>query len=267
MVAFKNAMEIFAALDKSNCRKCGEKTCLAFAGAVYCGTRKLSECPTVDQAKLPADMASCRELKKPEENMEEYMQSLKDQVAGLNFDDVARRCGGTVENGVLVLKVLGKRFGIRPDLSFATDLHATPWLVMPLLEYVIKCQGLPVSGEWVPFREIPGGREKYALFKKRGEDVLKQLADQFTDFFDDIIHMFDGKAVAKQFESDVSVVLRPLPLIPMMICYWKPDDGLDSSLNLFFDKTAHENLGLDPLYSLASGIIQMVEKLARTHGF
>jgi len=79
--------------------------------------------------------------------------------------------------------------------------------------------------------------------------------------------MFDGKAVEQQFASDVSVVLRPLPLVPMMICYWKPDDGLESSLNIFFDASVHDNLGLDPLYSLASGIIQMLEKLARQHGF
>ncbi|MBW1753989.1 MAG: Fe-S cluster protein, partial [Deltaproteobacteria bacterium] len=31
----KNAMEIFRHLDKSNCRECREKTCLAFAGAVF----------------------------------------------------------------------------------------------------------------------------------------------------------------------------------------------------------------------------------------
>ncbi|MGW8195828.1 MAG: hypothetical protein ACWGOX_16355, partial [Desulforhopalus sp.] len=29
MTGAKNAMEIFSVLDKSNCKKCGEKTCLA----------------------------------------------------------------------------------------------------------------------------------------------------------------------------------------------------------------------------------------------
>jgi len=181
MVAFKNAMEIFNALDKSNCRRCGEKTCLAFAGAVYCGTRKLSECPHLDHAKLPAAGQDASEpLKRPEENQEEYIQLLKDQVVRLDYPDTARRIGGAVRDDVLVLKVLGKRFGLRPDVSFATDLHATPWLVVPLLEYVLHCKGLPVQGNWIPFREIPGGREKYGLFKKRGEDVLKQLAGSYV---------------------------------------------------------------------------------------
>jgi len=35
MAQIKNAMEIFKLLEKSNCRECNEKTCLAFAGAVF----------------------------------------------------------------------------------------------------------------------------------------------------------------------------------------------------------------------------------------
>jgi len=79
--------------------------------------------------------------------------------------------------------------------------------------------------------------------------------------------MFDGKNVARQFESDISVVIHPLPLVPMMICYWKPEEGMESSLNVFFDDTVHENLGADSAYFLATGIIQMIEKMALHHGF
>ena len=38
-------MEIFTLLDKSNCRKCNEKTCLAFAAAVFQGRKDITECP------------------------------------------------------------------------------------------------------------------------------------------------------------------------------------------------------------------------------
>ena len=48
----KNAMEIFKLLDQSNCRECGEKTCLAFAGAVYQGRKKIQGCPKLDQATI-----------------------------------------------------------------------------------------------------------------------------------------------------------------------------------------------------------------------
>ncbi len=47
MTQARNAFEIFQCLERSNCRECGEKTCLAFAGAVYLGQWKITEWPRV----------------------------------------------------------------------------------------------------------------------------------------------------------------------------------------------------------------------------
>jgi hypothetical protein len=267
MVVGKNAMEIFSVLDKSNCRKCGEKTCLAFAGAVYVGTRRIHECPNLDSAAIARFSNETAVGTGPEENQDKYISAMINKVIHLDFQLAAERIGARLNGAILTVPILGKNFGIHRDGTFITDLHIIPWVVAPVLDYVLKCKGVPVSGNWISFREIRGGKEKYALFKKRGEDVLKQLADKYTDFFDDIVHMFNGKTVEKRFESDVSVVLYPFPLVPVMICYWKPEDELGSSLNLFFDKTIDENLGLDSTFFLGTGLAQMFGKLAEHHGF
>lgn len=267
MSVAKNAMEIFMVLEKSNCRECGEKTCLAFAGAVFCGTRQLAECPKLDKAILAQFRSEGDDILSQENDLEAYTADLKKQVARLDYGIAAKRIGAVVNDDVLQVKILGKPFGIRKNGSFLTDLHLIPWLVIPFLHYVLHCKGEQVSGQWVSYRELPGGKEKYALFKKRGEDVLLQLADRYTDFFDDILHMFDGKAVEKQFESDVSVVLKPFPLVPLMICYWKAEEGLASSLNIFFDASAGNNIGADSAFSLGTGLALMLEKLATHHGF
>lgn len=47
-------MEIFKLLEKSNCRECGEPTCLAFAASVFKGKRKIEECPRLDKDALKA---------------------------------------------------------------------------------------------------------------------------------------------------------------------------------------------------------------------
>ncbi len=267
MANAKSAMEIFSVLDKSNCKKCGEKTCLAFAGAVYVGKRHINECPKLD-SDIIAKFSKENEIqKRPEENQDDYIAALVEEVTKLDFSVVAERIDANFNGSVLTVPILGKKFGIHQDGTFSTDLHIIPWVVVPLLDYVMKCKGLPVSGDWISFRELAGGKEKYALFKKRGEDVLKQLADNYPDFFNDIVHMFSGKRVDKRFESDVSVVLYPFPLVPIMICYWQPEDGLASTLNLFFDKTVDHNLGVDSTFFLGTGLAQMFEKLAEQHGF
>lgn len=52
MSEFANAMEVFKLLDKSNCRKCNEQTCLAFASKVFLGERHLNEYPALSHEIL-----------------------------------------------------------------------------------------------------------------------------------------------------------------------------------------------------------------------
>jgi len=52
-----------------------------------------------------------------------------------------------------------------------------------------------------------------------------------------------------------------------MICYWRPDEGLGSSLNIFFDKSTDQNLDIGSVFSLGAGLTQMFQKLALRHGF
>ena len=183
MAVAKNAMEVFSVLDKSNCRKCGEKTCLAFAGAVYMGNRRIHECPNLNSADIAKFSTETDVQKRPEDGQNEYVSALVHEVVILDFKVAAERIGARHKRTSLTVTILGKNFTICKDGTFKTDLHIIPWVVVPLLDYVLKCKGVPVSGDWISFREIVGGKEKYALFKKRGEDVLKQLADKYTDFF------------------------------------------------------------------------------------
>jgi len=262
----KNAMEIFTLLNKSNCKLCGEKTCLAFAGAVHTGKRIITECPYVDSSTI-ALFAEAKKVPVARLEDDEYFISLRQKVQQLDYKKAALRIGADATGSSLSINVMGKPFVIDSKGQFRTDLHIISWLVIPVLEYVCNCKGELPREHWISFREIPGGKEKYGLFKKRGESVLKSLADKFPDFFDDIIHMFDGKSVAQQFESDISVVLHPLPLVPIMICYWKPEDGMESSINVFFDETVDENLGVESAFFLGTGLVQMIEKMALHHGF
>lgn len=263
----QNAMEIFALLDKSNCRKCGEKTCLAFAGAVFTGRKQISDCPQLTAEQVGQFSRGDPVESEVDREQDAYVNSLVERIKVLDFQETAVRIGGEVIRGVLTVNVMGKTFGIDRQGQFTTDLHVIPWIVVPVLEYMCDGRGLVPGGDWLSFREIPGGREKYGLFQKRGEAVLQGLADKYPDFMDDIVHMFDGKSVSEQFQSDISVVLHPLPLVPMMLCYWKPEEGMSSSINIFFDKTVHENLGVESAFFLGTGFSHMINQLALQHAF
>ncbi|MBU2630053.1 MAG: Fe-S cluster protein, partial [Proteobacteria bacterium] len=112
MPEFANAMEVFKLLDKSNCRKCNEQTCLAFASKVFLGQRPLEECPALTREVL--EKHSKKQKKKI--NREEYRETLladaKKQIKFLDLESAAQRVGGVFSKGMLTLRIFGKQFSI-----------------------------------------------------------------------------------------------------------------------------------------------------------
>ncbi len=266
MPAPKNAMEIFRLLDKSNCRECGQKTCLAFAGAVFQGRCTIDDCPKLTPADIQRVAASPASGHVIDENRTASLTAMKQQVENLDLAAAARRTGGRFNDGRLTIKILGKDFSVDPHGTVFSDIHVNPWVAMPFFDYVLNGQGVDPQGHWVSFRELKGGHDRYPLFRKRCEEPMQRVADVYTDLFDDMVHLFCGRQVQRQFQSDIAVVLNPLPKVPVMICYWRPDEGIGSSLNLFFDQTADRNLAIGSIFSLGAGLAQMFQKLAVRHG-
>ena len=160
----KNAMEIFKLLEKSNCRECGEKTCLAFAGAVFRGQKPLADCPRLDEAvveRFGGDPAQPNPL---EENREAFLQALKQQISEIDLSAAAEKTGGRFKNNRLTLKILGKDFSVDQEGTLYTDIHVNPWVAAPFFDYVINGQGVPPTGQWVSFRELKNGPDRYPCF-------------------------------------------------------------------------------------------------------
>jgi hypothetical protein len=266
MDQFKNPMEIFKLLDKSNCRKCNKPTCLAFAAAVFQGQKRLDECPQLDKKMIERHSGTAVNQIPPEQMQYESIENLKRKIATIDLQSAAQRLGAKFSHEKLTIKCLGKDFSVDTQGNIFTEIHVHSWIAVPVLNYILAGAGTPVSGEWVPFRELEGGKTWYRLFGQRCEKPLKKVADTYTDLFEDMIHLFNGRQVENHYASDISLVLHPLPKVPLLICYWKPEDDLASDLNIFFDSKAEENLNIESIYTLGTGLVIMFEKLALRHG-
>jgi hypothetical protein len=265
MTQLKNPMDIYRLLDRSNCKECNEKSCMAFAAAVFTGKRKLDECPRLENNSVRLLVEASENRPKIDQDLDEAVAQLKEKIATVDLSLSAQRVGGKHHGGKLTLKVLGKDFSVDSKGSLYSDIHVHPWVTIPILSYVLDCTGMPVSGTWVPFRELKDGKTWYRLFGQRCEKPLKKLADEYTDFFEDMVRLFNGRQ-EKHYGSDISLVLHPLPKVPILICYWKPEDDLNSNLNVFFDSTANDNLRIESIYALGTGLVRMFRKIALRHG-
>ncbi len=263
---FANAMEVFKLLDKSNCRKCNETTCLAFASKVFLGQKTLDLCPEL-APEILEQYGRTRNAHNGGADQEKGLEDLKQALAGCDLGHAAKRTGGTCENGRLTLRIFGKPFSLDNGGRIFTDIHTMPWLVIPVISHVLYCKGTPLTGKWMGFREIENAREKNGLFVQRTEKPLKQIADTHTGLFRDLVLVFNGRKTKNLYDSDISLVLEPLPMVPLLICYWKPEEGMDSDLRIFFDSSASANAGVDIAFNMSAGLVRMFEKLTITHGW
>lgn len=260
-----NPLEVYKLLPKSNCKLCGLATCLAFADAVIKGQKRLAVCPHLESNIIEEIDKKIIIQTPPEEQMKQILEPLQRKIATIDFSTAEERLGATLSGDKLSIKCLGKDFTVDSEGKIISDCHVNVWVTVPLLNYIIYYEGKDLSGKWVTFRELSNETIWNSYFEHKFKKPLKQLADIYPDLLEDMIHIFGGKPVENSFSSDISLVLYPLPKVPMLICYTKPAEDLESKLNIFFDATAGENLYVDSIYRLCGGLLMMFQKIASRH--
>lgn len=266
MADLNNPLEILKLLEKSNCRECGKPTCMAFAGAVFKREMKLEDCPRLDSTIINKIDSKTGAAKGMTQQQEEAIKELKQKIASIDLAAAAKRLGVKYESGKLTLQCLGKNFSVDQKGNIITEIHVNLWVTIPILSYILYGKGTQPSGEWLTFRELKGGEEWYPLYSQRAEKPLRKIADNYTELFNDMLQIFSGKRINYHYPADISIVLHPLPKVPVLICYSGPEDGLESTLTIFYDKTIQENLNIEAVYSLIAGMVVMFGKISLRHG-
>lgn len=267
MPSFKSPLEIYKYLEKSNCKLCLKPSCMAFAAAVFSGEKQLKDCPLLDPQVLQDLEGSIGKYKTLEDEQKEMLAPLKKQAAALDFGKAAERLGAKLVNDSLAINILGKDFLVGPDGELRSECHINVWVQIPLLTYILKSKGIAVADDWITFRQLTDGVTFNQFFMRKCQDPLQRIIDDHTELFFDLLSMFKTKSIDDFKGADHSYLLSPLPKVPLVICYWEPEDELGSKLSIFFDKTADRNLTTHSLYLLGTGMVEMFKKLILTHHF
>ncbi|MHB8811247.1 MAG: DUF3786 domain-containing protein [Desulfobulbaceae bacterium] len=261
----KNPLQIYKCLPQTNCGECFLPSCLAFAAAVTSGAKNLADCPHLQADAARALTGNIIDREPYEIQREEHLTRLRQALAKRDLPAAAARLGARIVDEKVAVTCLGKDFFVDRQGRVTSECHTHYGLTIPLLTYLLDSKGDRPAGRWVPFRELQGGPPMTALFEQRGEKRLQHLADHHPDLYDDLVTIFSGKEEKKIFAADTAVVLRPLPRLPVLICYWRPEEDLGSKLNIFFDTTADKHLSIEMLFELTVGMVMMFEKIARKH--
>ncbi len=258
-----NYLELYKLLNKSTCKECGLLSCMAFAHAVINGERKIEDCPHLD----PADIEELGEKLVSRDKAKEYNLSaepFKKEVSQVEFSAVAEGLGVPIKDGKLIVKALGKDFTVSPDGSMESAIHIHTWVAMPIYSYIITGGNKPLTGKWVSFEELKRGSSMSNFFHKRCLEPLRQMAESHTDIFFDMLDVFAAQKI-EGFQADYARVLYPLPKVPFLILYWKPEDQFESKLKVLFGSTADHFLDIDAIYILSRGMVEMFKNIISRH--
>jgi hypothetical protein len=260
----KTPLDRYKLLPKTNCRQCSLPSCFAFSAAVISGDKELMDCPHIDKT-IAGEAKKIDRHKSIAQRREEAADQLRSQIPAIDLFSSSERLGGRTVGDKFALKCLGKDFFIDSMGNITSECRTHSWVSLFLLDYIINTKGDDPVGQWIPFRELKKGAERNALFEQMCEKPLKQIADTHTDLFEDLIYIFSGDRSRNMFSSDISLILYALPKVPILICYWKADGDMESSLHIFFDSSVENHLNIQAVYDLGVGLAMMFDKVVFKH--
>jgi hypothetical protein len=265
MAEIKNPLEIYKALPKTNCGHCGVPSCMAFAASVLQGMKTFSGCPYLDKTVIEQLSPRIIRRRSMDDDYMEVIRQLQQQVQLLDFIEVAPRIGAQLIGGKLAINCLGRDFFIDQGGEMTSACHVNHWLYVPLLHYVLECQGTEPANDWVPFGDLPGAGQWNQYFSHRCEEALRQLADAHHELVFEMFFLFGAQPIAATGGADHSLAILPLPKVPFLINYWQEGDGFPSELNILLDRSAGRNINARSITLLARGIVEMFRQLIISH--
>jgi hypothetical protein len=149
--------------------------------------------------------------------------------------------------------------GAFPNLTFfaVTGDKLPAFQQALLLYYFVSADGAPLTGKWVSFAELPGGRMYNQAFQGYSGDVLRDAVSNNLDKFKTACFALGGQLLEL---GSASFTFSALPRVPLLITYWLGDEDFPASCKVLFDASATHYLPIDGCAILGS---QLTGKIVR----
>ncbi|HSB06428.1 MAG TPA: DUF3786 domain-containing protein [Thermodesulfobacteriota bacterium] len=136
-----------------------------------------------------------------------------------------------------------------PQIEFHSPGKKTVSLVIRalLLHYLLKADGSPLTGEWVGYKDIPGGLLYAGVFARRVTEPLVKKFGKSAKLFSEIGVRLGGKSGGP---GDASFNLFAFSRIPIQYVLWEGDDEFPPSVQLLFDSSVDHYLPLEDIVVL-----------------
>jgi len=175
-------------------------------------------------------------------------------IQGVSLEERAKKAGGNYEKGKggekITLPFFSEAYTIQfPQLEFYSPSKKVVSLVtrILLLHYLIRADGDPLKGDWVAYKDIPGGLLYAGVFARRVTEPLQRRFGKSAQLFKEVGIRSGGKPVEI---GDASFILYAFPYVPLQYVLWEGDEEFPPSVQLLFDASVDHYLTLEDMVVL-----------------
>jgi hypothetical protein len=126
-----------------------------------------------------------------------------------------------------------------------------------VLHYLLQATGAPLRGDWIAFRQLPGGEVYLEPFRKRTVDLLVRCFGRDPQRL-----LTAARALGGEELGGYRVAVRPLPRVPLVLTLWPGDEEVPTGANVLYDASAPLYLPTEDLVVLATNTILELNRAA-----
>jgi hypothetical protein len=199
-----------------------------------------------------------------EDRRRQTMERARDEILGL---DLARQAqlGGfacrELEGRGCLLEIpsFGGRIEIRMPEAEITVPPLTDSLSLRVLalRYVKLACGVPESGEWIAYRDLPGGRFYAATLVPTVEQPLARLFGNSEDILARVSSALGG---ARADYGDEAFIFHAFPRVPLLLVMHRGDEEFPPDCRVLFDRCCSNYLNTDDLKVLSTQLAAYLMK-------
>jgi hypothetical protein len=258
-------------LPKTNCKKCGFQTCLAFASMVISEKLPLEKCPYLSpetlaacNAELQAQYSYGKWTKR--DLAQDALEWARQRSASMDIRDLPERIGGrlVVRDGRPVLELPYFNRSIFITGEAVTHLDGTPltrWEQVFVFNHMAQGGRSRPTGKWKGLVELPNTISKIKSMKNHVEAPLKEAFKGKTKELRDAAARLGGQDMTREMGSaDVALFFQVLPRVPVLLMFWgaEAEDGFEAEAKLLFDDTITDHLDIESIMFLSERLQQLL---------
>ncbi|NPV59083.1 MAG: DUF3786 domain-containing protein [Actinobacteria bacterium] len=194
------------------------------------------------------------------------LQRALEEIRGLDLRDQARKglfdCETLEDEGLkLTIPSFGRRIEIvMPDGSMEVPEEIDSFSLRVLaLRYIKLSSGMEVTGEWIAYRDLPGGRFYATTLVPTVEQPLARVFGYREGALTEAAAALAGERAAY---GDESFVFRAFPRVPLLLVLYRGDEEFPPSSRVLFDRCCSDYLNTDDLKILVTQLAAHLFKAA-----